>query len=101
MNFRTIIFVVLFYQLRFAASSSINGSPTATLDSGVIVGTTTLLPSSTFPVHKFLGIPFASPPERFAAPVAPAPWGGLLNTTEAKPACIQAFICKSLSVVNS
>jgi hypothetical protein len=95
MHLRTFLSAFLSYRLCVAYSSSSDSSPTATLDSGVIIGTTTLLPSSTVVVNKFLGIPFTSPPERFAAPVAPVPWGGQLNTTEAKPACIQAFICTS------
>lgn len=44
--------------------------PTATIDVGEVIGTTTVLPSSTVTVKKFLGIPFAvSPPERFAPPL--------------------------------
>lgn len=46
------------------------GGPTATIDAGVVVGTTTSLPAATASVNKFLGVPFAqSPPERFAPPV--------------------------------
>jgi hypothetical protein len=99
MHLRTFLPAFLSCQLCLAASSSSESSPTATLDYGVIVGTTTLLPSSTVTVDKFLGIPFASPPERFAAPIAPAPWNGQLNATEAKPACIQAFICTSVLIL--
>jgi hypothetical protein len=68
------------------------GSPTAEIDSGIIIGTSTTLPSATAIVHKYLGIPFAdSPPERFSPPVRPAPWSRPLDATEYKPACIQQF----------
>ena len=72
------------------------GAPTATVDSGVIVGTFTTLPSATAVVHKYLGIPFAdSPPERFRPPVVPQHWTRPLDTTKYKPACIQQFIGNS------
>lgn len=77
-----------------AALCAKGSGPSATLDSGTIVGTTTVVPSSTVTVNKFLGIPFASPPERFGAPVPAKKWKGSLDATEIKPACIQAFICK-------
>lgn len=70
--------------------------PTATLDVGEVIGTTTTLPSSTSVVNKFLGIPFAaSPPERFSPPV---PVGKFQNPYIAQawgPACIQQFNCGS------
>lgn len=66
-------------------------APSATLDSGVVVGATTSLPSSKVAVHKFLGIPFAAPPVRFDPPVNPAKWSEPLDTTAYKPACIQQF----------
>jgi len=67
-------------------------SPTARIDSGVIIGTSTSLPSATAVVHKYLGIPFAdSPPERFGPPVRPERWFEPLDTKEYKPACIQQF----------
>lgn len=46
-------------------------APTAVVDAGVIIGTTTTLPSSTVKVNKFLGIPYAQPPvdqRRFLPP---------------------------------
>jgi carboxylesterase type B len=66
-------------------------APSATLDSGVVVGTTTGLPSSKVTVNKFLGIPFAAPPVRFSPPVSPAKWSQPLDTSVYKPACIQQF----------
>lgn len=80
--------------LPLALSSPVKraGAPSATLDSGVVVGTTTSLPSSTAVVNKFLGIPFAAPPVRFSPAVAPQPWSEPLDTSEYKPACIQEFV---------
>lgn len=46
-------------------------APSAVVDAGVIIGTTTTLPSSTVKVNKFLGIPYAQPPvdqRRFLPP---------------------------------
>src|ERR1700759_2558011 len=68
-------------------------APTATIEGGSIIGTSTVLPSSQVTVNKFLGIPFASPPGRFEAPTPPKPWSGALNATNPPPSCIQAFIC--------
>jgi Carboxylesterase family len=68
------------------------GSPTARIDAGFIIGTSTTLPSTNAVVNKFLGIPFAdSPPGRFSPPVRPGQWFHPLDTTEYKPACIQQF----------
>jgi carboxylesterase type B len=76
------------------------GSPTARIDSGKIIGTSTTLPSATAIVNKFLGIPFAdSPPERFSPPRRPSRWIRPLDTTEYKPACIQQFIGKNPTMV--
>jgi carboxylesterase type B len=65
--------------------------PSATLDSGVVIGTSTSLPSSKVIVNKFLGIPFAAPPVRFSPPKKPTPWKKPLHTTGQKPSCIQQF----------
>lgn len=71
---------------------------TATLPSGVVIGTTTNLPSATAAVNKFLGIPFAqSPPLRFGKPVSPAAWSTPLLAQAWKPACIQQFQCECRS----
>lgn len=65
--------------------------PTAVLDSGKIVGTTTTLPSATAHVNKFLGVPYAAPPVRFSKPQRAQKWKGTKNTTDFGPACIQQF----------
>ncbi|KAG9582865.1 alpha/beta-hydrolase, partial [Aureobasidium melanogenum] len=66
-------------------------SPTARVENGLVIGTTTSLPAASATVNKFLGIPFAqSPPERFSPPRA-APHVSTINATAWKPACIQQF----------
>lgn len=71
------------------------GGPTATIDAGVVHGTTTSLPAATATVNKYLGIPFAaSPPVRFSPPQKPHSWSTPINATAFKPACIQQFMCK-------
>ncbi|EEQ88689.2 cholinesterase [Blastomyces dermatitidis ER-3] len=65
--------------------------PTATIDSGTVAGTATWLPSSTRPVNKFLGIPFAEPPVRFKAPEPVRPWQRVYDASRYKPSCIQQF----------
>lgn len=59
--------------LLLGAGTLINAAPapSAVVDAGVIIGTTTTLPLSTVKVNKFLGIPYAQPPvdqRRFLPP---------------------------------
>ncbi|KAL1799235.1 hypothetical protein ACET3X_003272 [Alternaria dauci] len=65
--------------------------PTATIDAGTIIGKSTSLPYALGPVHQYLGVPFAAPPERFSPPQAAVPFREPVNATEFKPACIQQF----------
>ncbi|MCJ1394787.1 hypothetical protein MMC18_007667 [Xylographa bjoerkii] len=66
--------------------------PTVTISSGVVVGTTTTLPSATVAVNQFLGIPFAaSPPQRFSPPSAPESWSTPINASTFRDACVQQF----------
>ncbi|KAK4543426.1 hypothetical protein LTR36_005569 [Oleoguttula mirabilis] len=68
------------------------GGPTATIDAGVVHGTTTSLPAATASINKFLGVPFAqSPPTRFAPPQSPGTFSAPINATAWSPACIQQF----------
>ncbi|KKY25050.1 putative para-nitrobenzyl esterase [Phaeomoniella chlamydospora] len=68
-------------------------SPTVILDSGVIIGTTTTVPSATASVYQFLGVPFAvSPPKSFAPPEKVKPWSQPINTTTRSPACMEQFM---------
>ncbi|KAF2713847.1 alpha/beta-hydrolase [Pleomassaria siparia CBS 279.74] len=85
---RTLAALIIYLSTVTTASSS----PSATVDAGVVIGTTTSLPSSATTVNKFLGIPFAAPPVRFTAPQKPKPWSEPLDTKTVKPACIQQFV---------
>lgn len=72
--------------------SAMGQLPTATIDSGLVIGTTTSLVGATASVNKFLQIPFAaSPPTRFAPPERPAVFSAPINATVIGPACIQQF----------
>ena len=68
------------------------GAPTATIDSGVVIGTATSLPAASASVNKFLGVPFAqSPPVRFAPPEPVGASSEPIIAQEWAPACIQQF----------
>ncbi|KAM0216369.1 hypothetical protein ACHAQI_002788 [Fusarium lateritium] len=71
--------------------SKLSNNPTATIDNGIIIGTTTSIPDSKTIVNKFLGIPFAEKPVRFSPPEPAKPWDSPYNATEFKPACIMKF----------
>jgi carboxylesterase type B len=65
--------------------------PTATIDGGLIVGTTKRVDA--IPINQFLGIPFAVAPTgslRFTPPI-PTSWSQPLDTKAFKPSCIQVF----------
>jgi carboxylesterase type B len=65
--------------------------PTATIQGGVVVGTTKSVDATT--INQFLGIPFAAAPtgaQRFSPP-RPTSWSEPLDTKAFKPACIQVF----------
>lgn len=84
-----------------AAPDSYGGwdsAPTVRIAPGVVIGTTTSVPSATAVVNKYLGIPFAkSPPERFSPPKDPKRWSAPLLVKAVKPACIQPWNCKKQS----
>ncbi|KAF5876620.1 putative para-nitrobenzyl esterase protein [Botrytis fragariae] len=64
----------------------------AIVPQGVINGILSPVPGVTLPVAKFLGIPFARPPQRFSPPVIPGSFAGnSYNATQLQPACIQQF----------
>ena len=102
MALRTTITTVLLVSSAFAAPphkgwqqpyAYPGGGPTATIDAGVVIGTTTSLPAATATVNKFLGVPFAkSPPIRFAPPESPGTFEEAINAPAWKPACIQQFM---------
>ncbi|KAL4794267.1 Alpha/Beta hydrolase protein [Aspergillus venezuelensis] len=74
-----------------ACTPTYNARPTAIIDSGAIVGTTTqvAVPSATVTVNKYLGIPFAEKPERFRLPEPVSPWSDFFDASQYGPACYQ------------
>lgn len=71
-----------------------NAAPSVRVENGLIIGTTTSLPSASATVNKFLGVPFAqSPPKRFSPPKA-AVRKSTIEATAWKPACIQQINCE-------
>lgn len=85
--------VIAFFVVGDAAPATSSGSaaPTVTIDSGAVIGTTTALAGATVTVEKYLGIPFAASPTRFAPPVKPTSWQSPYQATNYGPACIQQF----------
>ncbi|KIX92340.1 uncharacterized protein Z520_11948 [Fonsecaea multimorphosa CBS 102226] len=73
------------------ASLSQQHAPTASIDAGLVIGTTTSVSGAAATVNKFLGVPFAASPTRFAPPVRPTPWSVPLQATAYGPACPQQF----------
>ncbi|KAL5603055.1 hypothetical protein FOBRF1_010588 [Fusarium oxysporum] len=66
-------------------------NPTATIDNGIIIGTSTSIPNSKIKVNQFLGIPFAEKPIRFSPPTPAKSWDTPHNATVYKPACFMKF----------
>ncbi|KAG5972867.1 hypothetical protein E4U55_000711 [Claviceps digitariae] len=75
----------------FLHTAIASSSPTATIDSGTIVGVAVVEPISQATVLQYLGIPFAAPPERFKPPRVPDPWDSPYDASSYKPACLQKF----------
>lgn len=74
-----------------ALASPCDNVPTVTIDSGSLYGTTTTIDDTI--VNKFVGIPFAFPPERFSPPEPVPAWGEhhLYDAATYGPSCIQKF----------
>jgi carboxylesterase type B len=72
------------------ASQDSNGPPTVTIDSGAVQGISTSVPGGQN-VTKYLGVPFAAKPVRFAPPASPKAWKNTLKAIKFGPACIQEF----------
>ena len=67
-------------------------SPTATVDSGPLIGRATSPPDSNIIVNQFLGIPFAEPPVqdlRFRPPQSISPWHTPLEVQQQPDSCRQ------------
>jgi hypothetical protein len=78
-----------------ACTPTYNSRPTAVIDSGTLVGTTTQIsiPSATAPitVNKYLGIPFADKPERFRLAEPVSPWTVFFDASNIGPGCYEAI----------
>jgi carboxylesterase type B len=72
------------------AAEALDANPKVTLESGIYEGVYRKLPGATQGVHNYLGIPFAAPPVRFAAPQAPVASNETKQAQKYAPACIQA-----------
>ncbi|QPH04036.1 hypothetical protein C2857_000651 [Epichloe festucae Fl1] len=66
--------------------------PTATVVSGPIFGAAADLPGAPGPVNKFLGIPYAEKPERFALPQPPRKWKDPKDATAFGSSCHQLAV---------
>ncbi|TGO38046.1 hypothetical protein BHYA_0083g00250 [Botrytis hyacinthi] len=67
-------------------------NPIAIVPQGVVNGIHSTVPGVTLPIAKFLGIPYARPPQRFSPPVIPGSFAGnSYNATQLQPSCIQQF----------
>ncbi|CAD6455692.1 b3641d10-d855-43c6-87fe-e63ab22bd4be [Sclerotinia trifoliorum] len=67
-------------------------NPIAIVSQGAVSGTSISVPGVALPVSKFLGIPFARPPQRFSPPIT----AGLFtsnpyNATQLRASCTQQF----------
>ncbi|KAA8566674.1 hypothetical protein EYC84_009210 [Monilinia fructicola] len=66
--------------------------PTATLPQGVVKGLSASFPGGNSSVSKFLGIPFAKPPQRFSPPVTAENFkSNPYDATQFKASCVQQF----------
>ncbi|KAL6835618.1 alpha/beta-hydrolase [Trichoderma sp. SZMC 28015] len=86
--------ILVFLSLLGASSGTLAGCktdtlPTATIDSGVIIGVATSLSEGRLPINKFLGVPFAASPVRFQPPATPKPWTRPMDVSNYGPACVQ------------
>lgn len=89
LNLIPISFLFLFSLGNAAPTSA--AAPTVTIDSGPVVGLVTTLSGGSVSVDKFLGIPFAASPTRFAPASRPTSWQAPFDATKYGPACIQQF----------
>jgi carboxylesterase type B len=89
------------FTLFVAAQSPQNSRPSATIDTGPLIGTSTQPPGAYRTVNQFLGIPFAQPPLgnlRFSPPKEVPPWKDGYEATSQPNACMQYMSKSGLSV---
>ena len=73
-----------------ALTTSVSTSrPTATIDSGVVLGITKTENATGSRVNAFLGVPFAAEPIRWGPPESAAPWTSPFDASQYGPACVQ------------
>jgi acetylcholinesterase len=65
--------------------------PTATLSYGAVQGIQTTLAGAEYPVNKFLGIPYAEPPQRFSPAAEVLPRKDPIKATAFGATCPQSF----------
>jgi carboxylesterase type B len=82
--------LLLFASSSLQAAPSASIAPQVTLDTGTYQGLVKRIPGATQDVHVYLGVPFAAPPTRFAAPQLAPPSTAVRQATSYPPACIQA-----------
>ncbi|KAF2714667.1 alpha/beta-hydrolase [Pleomassaria siparia CBS 279.74] len=91
----TLLAIIIVLARKDEGCDTMSTAPTATINAGRIVGTTTTIagPTGMITVNKFLGIPYATSPTgslRFAPPQAPTNWT-TRDTKEFGNSCIQVF----------
>ncbi|KAF3013720.1 hypothetical protein E8E14_005617 [Neopestalotiopsis sp. 37M] len=83
-----------------ASSAAASRHPRATIDSGVVIGSVTTLPSNKTS-YNFYGVPYAAKPERFQPAVQPEPWTSARNATvKQNVACYQNYIYNAATYDN-
>ncbi|KAG5917737.1 hypothetical protein E4U42_007127 [Claviceps africana] len=98
MKFSDIQLLLLHVAAAAAADTTdnISSPPIACLASGPIFGVTAQLPGAPIPVNKFLGIPYAAKPVRFALSRPPLPWSAPRNATTFGNSCYQLGVADDL-----
>ncbi|XP_028664754.2 carboxylesterase 5A-like [Erpetoichthys calabaricus] len=66
-----------------------DSAPIVSTRSGMVKGKLIQVKESTSGVFAFLGVPYASPPVRFASPQPPTSWTEIRNATTYPPLCLQ------------
>ncbi|KAM3444097.1 hypothetical protein NHJ13734_001576 [Beauveria thailandica] len=86
--------VLLWYQAALSSALAVrdNGRPTATIDSGILIGASVSEPTVSSTVNQFLGIPYAKPPTRWKLPEKPDSWQDARDASQFGNACHQQLL---------
>ncbi|KAM3512274.1 hypothetical protein MY11210_004058 [Beauveria gryllotalpidicola] len=86
--------VLLWYQAVLSSALAVrDGSrPTATIDSGILIGASVSEPTVSSTVNRFLGIPYAKPPTRWKLPEKPDSWQDARDASHFGNACYQQLL---------